>query len=116
MESYSNDYEWHYRVRSIVLSTKDDVASILTAMHDINKATENSHIKTNLVYSLHQMQQVGLLPVSSFKDMLTAKELQVAQKQADSTEAKKPWYPISRVKFLDYIYNVSALGDFALVL
>ena len=106
-ESYLDNYDWHYRVRSIVLNTKDDVASILTAMHDINKATENSHVKTNLVHTLHRMQKVGLLLVASFKDMLTAEELQVAQKQADSIEAKKPWYPIPRVKFLDYIYSLS---------
>ena len=33
-ETYVDNYNWHYRVRSIVLNTKDDVASILTAMHD----------------------------------------------------------------------------------
>ena len=84
-------------------------------MHDINKATKNSHVKTNLVHTLHRMQKVGLLPVASFKDMLTAEELQVAQKQADSMESKKPWYPIPRVKFLDYIYSISAPGNIALV-
>ena len=103
-ESYLNDYEWHYHVRSIVLNTKDDVASILTAMHDINKATENSHVKTNLVHTLHRMQKVGLLPVASFKDMLMAEKLQVAQKQVDSIEAKKPWYSIPQVKFLGVFF------------
>ena len=29
------------------------------------------------------------------------------QKQAESTGDKKPWYPIPRAKFLDYIYSVS---------
>ena len=94
-------------MRSIVLNTKDDVASILTAMHDINKATENSHVKTNLVHTLHRMQKVGTLPVLSFRDWLTPEELLAAQKQVESTGDKKPWYPILRAKFLDYIYSVS---------
>ena len=59
------DYNWHYRVRTIVLKTREDVASILTAMHDINKAIENSHVKTNFVHTLHCMQKVRPLPVSS---------------------------------------------------
>ena len=67
-QCYQDNLNWHYRVRSIVLNTKDDVASILTAMHDINKATKNSHVKTNLVHTLHRMQKVGALPVLSFHD------------------------------------------------
>ena len=94
-------------MRSIVLNTKDDVASIFTAMHDINKATENLHVKTNLVHTLHRMQKVGTLPVTSFRDWLTPDELLATQKQAESTGDKKPWYPIPRAKFLDYIYSVS---------
>ena len=107
-QSYQDNYNWHYRVRSIVLNTKDDVASILTAMHDINKATENSHVKTNLVHTLHRMQKMGTPPVLSFRDWLTPEELLATQKQAESTGDKKPWYPIPRAKFLNYIYSVSS--------
>ena len=106
-QCYQDNYNWHYQVRSIVLYTKDDVASILTTMHDINKASENSHVKTNLVHTLHQMQKVGMLPMTSFRDWLTPDELLAAQKQAESTGDKRPWYPILRAKFLDYIYSVS---------
>ena len=52
-KSYANDIEWHYRVQAIVIRTKEDPASILTARHNINRATENSHMKTNLVHILH---------------------------------------------------------------
>ena len=93
-ESYLDNYNWHCCVRSIVLKMRDEVASILAAMHDINKATENSHVKTNLVHTFHQMQKVRVLPVSNFKDILMADKYQVAQKQVDSVGDKKPWYPI----------------------
>ena len=67
-QCYQDNYNWHYRVRYIVLNTKNGVASILTPMHDINKVTENSHVRTNLVHTLHRMQKVGTLPVISFRD------------------------------------------------
>ena len=114
-QSHSTYYNWHYRVRTIVLQTREDVASILTAMHDINKATKNSHMKTNFVHTLHRMQKVGLLPVSSFHDLLSAEEMVVAKKIADSVGEKKPWYPIPRSKFLDYIYSVRISFTFVLL-
>ena len=75
-------------------------------MHDINKATENSHVKTNLVHTLHRMQKVGVLSPICFWDLLTPDEVQAALKLADSMD-KKPSYSIPRAKFLDYIYTVS---------
>ena len=95
---HSNDLKWHYRVCSIALQTKDVVADTLTAMHDINKAMENFHVKSNLVHILYQMQKVGVLPLSEFKHILTAKELEQAWLQAMSTGEKKPWYRISTCK------------------
>ena len=84
-------------------------------MHDINKATENSHIKTNFVHTLYRMQKVGLLPVSSFHDLLSAEEMIAAKKIAESVGDKKPWYPIPRSKFLDYIYSVNSSSTSALI-
>ena len=80
--------------------------SILTAMHDINKATKNLHVKTNLVHTLHCMQKVGVLLPICFRDLLTPDEVQAAQKLADSVD-KKPWYNIPCAKFRDNIYSVS---------
>lgn len=34
---HSNDQKWHYSIDNICLSTKDKVALLLNAMHDINK-------------------------------------------------------------------------------
>ena len=75
-------------------------------MHDINKATKNSHVKTNLVHTLHRMQKVGVLSPICFRDLLTPDEVQAALKLANSVE-KKLWYNIPCAKFLDYIYSVS---------
>ena len=52
------------------------MADTLTTMHDISKATENSHVKSNLVHILHRMQKVGVLPLSEFKHILIAEELE----------------------------------------
>ena len=111
-QSHSNDYNWHSKVRTIVLKTRDDIASILTAMHDINKAIENSHVKTNFVHTLHRKKNVGCLPMSSFHDLLTVEEMLTVKKVANSVGEKKPWYPIPCSKFLDYIYNVSFSSTF----
>ncbi|KAG0574790.1 hypothetical protein KC19_VG291500 [Ceratodon purpureus] len=109
MSSFGNpikkDLEWHNMVRSIVLKTAEDVTDVLTAMHDINKSNENSHVKQNLVLTLHRMQKIGSLPLEKFKDILTFEELAAAKKQQDVPLEKRPWYPLSRAKFLDYIYS-----------
>jgi hypothetical protein len=54
---HKGDLDWHYCVRSIILDLKNGVTDCLMAMHNINKAIENSHVKSNLVYILHQMQK-----------------------------------------------------------
>ena len=61
LQAHSDDLDWHYRIRSIVLRTTNSTTSIITAMQDINKAIENSDVKTNLVHTLHRMRKVGTL-------------------------------------------------------
>ena len=92
----------------MVIRTKNDVTSILIAMHDINKATKNLHFKMHLIHTLHRMQKVGMLPPSNFKTLLTPEELKNAIEQAESKEAK-PWYTIPRAKFLEYIHSVCSI-------
>ena len=106
-QAHLNDLDWHFRVRTIVLRTLDNVTNVLTAMHDINRATENSHVKTNLVHTLHRMQKVGTLPVDEFKCILSAEEIQAAKNSLLSNKENKPWYNIPRAKFLEYIHSVS---------
>ena len=75
-------------------------------MHDINRATENSHVKTNLDHTLHRMQKVGTLPVDEFKIIMSAEEIQAAKNALLSNKENKPWYNIPRAKFLEYIHSV----------
>ena len=81
-------------------------------MHDINKATENSHVKTNLVHTLHRMRKVGRLEVSNFKDLLSPEEMTAAAEREKDEKDTSPWYILPRAKFLEYIYNVSILTFF----
>ena len=106
LSTHPNDLDWHFRVRTIVLYTLDNVTSILTAMHDINRATENSHVKTNLVHTLHRMQKVGTLPVEEFKGLLSPNKLIVAKNAIESINQNKPWYNIPRAKSLEYIHSI----------
>ena len=66
-QAHSNDLDLHFWVRTIVLSILDNVTNILTTMHDINRATENSHVKSNVVHTLHRMQKVGTLPINELR-------------------------------------------------
>ena len=113
-QTHPFDYDWHYAVRAMVIWTKNDIKSILTAMHDINKATENSYIKTNLVHTLHRMQKVGTLLPSNFKTLLTSEELKSALEQTESKGAK-PWYNIPRAKFLEYIHSVCPIVSLLII-
>jgi hypothetical protein len=104
---HKEELAWHYRVRSILLRTKDAVTDALTSMHDINKATENSHVKSNLIHTLHRMQTVGKLDLVEFKDILTAEEYE--QAKADNAKGeKKTWYHIPRSRLLEYLHSVSS--------
>jgi hypothetical protein len=103
---HRNDLILYYRVRSILLRTGDSVTDTLTSMHDINKSTENSHVKSNLVHTLHRIQTVGKLDVMEFKDWLTLEELEAAKIENSKLE-KKTWYPLPRIYFLEYLYSIS---------
>ena len=104
--AHPNDLDWHFHVRTIVLHTLDNVINILTAMHDINRATENSYVKTNLVHTLHRMQKVGTLSVEEFKGVLSPDKLMAAKNATESINQNKPWYNIPQEKFLKYIHSI----------
>ena len=79
-------------MRSIVLQTKGNVANSFIAMHDINKATKNSHVKTNLVHILHRMRKVGRLEVSNFKDLLSPEEMMAMAEREKDEKDTSLWY------------------------
>ena len=78
----------------------------MTSMHDINRLTENSHVKSNLIHTLHRIQTVDKLDVMEFKDWLTPEELE-ATKIENSKPEKMTWYPLPRIHFLEYFYSIS---------
>ena len=89
-----------------MLQTKENVENSLTAMHDIKKATKNSHVKTNLVHTLHRMRKVGKLEVSNFKDLLTPEEMIATSERGKDEKDTGPWYFLTQAKFLEYIYSI----------
>lgn len=52
---HSDDPIWHIAVDTILLETKRRVGAAMQVMHDINKHTKNSHVKTNLVHTLYRV-------------------------------------------------------------
>ena len=99
---------WHYTIRSILINTKDAVTNALISMHDSNKATENSHVKSNLIHTLHWMQTVGKLDLVEFKNIMTAQEYKQAKADNAKTD-KKTWYHIPQSRFLEYLHSISSL-------
>ena len=108
-QTHPHDFKWHYAIRIMVICTIDDLTSILIAMHDINKATENFFGKTNLVHTLHYMQKVGILLAVNFKALLTLEELIATLKHAKENKENWTWYTIPRAKFLEYIHSISSI-------
>jgi hypothetical protein len=102
---HREELEWHYRVRSILLLTKDSVTDALTSMHDINKSTENSHVKSNLVHTLHRMQTVGKLPLGEFQKWLGYDDYEAAKIENAKPDNRR-WYPLPRSRFLEYLHSV----------
>ena len=70
--------------------TKEDPASILMAMHNINRAIKNSHMKTNPVHTLHRMRKVGTLDVKKFRSLLIDDKFEAASKAAKDQNNNKP--------------------------
>lgn len=56
---HNDDRDWHYSMDNICLDTRGKGVLLLNAMHDVNKATEHSYVKTNIVHTLHRVKAVG---------------------------------------------------------
>jgi hypothetical protein len=102
---HRGELDWHYKVWSITLQTRDSITDALTSMHDINKSTENSHVKSNLVHTLHWIQTVGRLDLSEFQKYLGHDDYEAAK--VENTKAdKRTWYRLPRSRFLEYLHSV----------
>jgi hypothetical protein len=67
------------------------------------RATENSHVKTNLVHILHRIQSTGTQPLESFKDFLSPDDYQKCVVNPGRT---KSWYPLTVDIFISLLFRV----------
>lgn len=71
--------------------------------------TEDSHVKTKLVHSLHQIQKYGEMPLTEFKDLLSeADYMKCLQKP-------KTWYCMTIDVFTSFIFRVR-ISEFIILL
>ena len=79
------------------------IFSKLTFIFDYIRSTENSHVKTNMVHTLHRIKAIGLQPLESFKDILTLEEF---LKYESNLMRGKTWYPLIAEVFVSFLFRV----------
>jgi hypothetical protein len=118
---HSDELKWHYFVDTIYLDIRGKGGLFLNAMHDINnsficedflpsivivwsflsqcvyRSTKHSHVKTNMVHTLHRVKAVGSMPLESFKDLLTEEEF---RKCASNPHLGKAWFKLTSEVFI----------------
>jgi hypothetical protein len=67
------------------------------------RSNEHSHVKTNMVHTLHRVKGVGFQPFGSLKDMLTEEEF---RKCASSPHIEKTWYKMTSDVFVAFLFRV----------
>jgi hypothetical protein len=67
------------------------------------RSNEHSHVKTNMVHTLHRVKEVGSQPLQSLKDMLTEEEF---RKCASSPHIEKTWYKMTSNVFIAFLFRV----------
>jgi hypothetical protein len=99
-----------------ILTSKSCVTSALLEIHccvldgaDSNssfqrRSTENSHVKTNMVHTLHRIKATGMQPLESFKEMLTKDEYRKCQ---TNPMRSKTWYQLTSEVFVSFLFRVS---------
>ena len=136
---HQNDLQWHYSMDSICLFTKSKGGLLMNAMHNINKwdllllfwryiyslldwylltnslykSSEHSHVKTNMVHTLHQIKAMDCQPLESIKDLLTKEE---CKKYANNPYIKKTWYKLATNVFVAFIFWITILFNHYFIL
>jgi hypothetical protein len=67
------------------------------------RSNEHSHVKTNMVHTLHRIKRVDSLTLESLKDMLTEEEY---RKCATSPHIEKTWYKMTSDVFVAFLFRV----------
>lgn len=70
---------------------------------DLSRSTENSHVKTNMVHTLHRIKATGMQPLESFKEMLTKEEY---RKCLTNPMRSKTWYQLTAEVFVSFLFRV----------
>jgi hypothetical protein len=70
-------------------------------MHSMS--TENSHVKTNMVHTLHRIKAIRTQPIESFKDLLSEDEY---QKCLNNPKKSKTWYKMTAEVFVSFLFWV----------
>ena len=66
------------------------------------RSVEDSHVKTNLVHTLYQVQKFGTMEIEKFADLLKPGEKKWCLANKDS----KKWYSIPQEVFTSFIFLV----------
>ena len=67
------------------------------------RSIEHSHVKTNMVHTLHQVKAMGSMPLESFKDLLVEEEF---RKYTNNPHLKKAWFKLTSEVFILYFFWV----------
>jgi hypothetical protein len=68
----------------------------------ICRSNEHSHVKTNMVHTLHRVKGMGSQPIQSLKDILTTEEY---KKCASSPYIEKTWYKMTLDVFVAFLFR-----------
>lgn len=69
-----------------------------------SRSTENDHVKSTLPAKLRRVRTFGVLPLTAFKDLITAEEYQYCEK----VKPKHPtWFSLTITIFITFLYRVS---------
>ena len=85
--------------------------SILSSSHDLLnvwhgcRSVEDSHVKTNLVHTLYQVQKFGTMEIEKFAGLLKPGEM----KRCLQNRVSKKWYTIPQEVFTSFIFRVRGL-------
>jgi hypothetical protein len=67
------------------------------------RSTEYSHVKTNVVHTLHRVKAVGSQPLESFKDLFTEEEF---RRCSQSPHSRKIWFKLTTNVFVAFFFSV----------
>ncbi|KAG0596742.1 hypothetical protein M758_UG281300 [Ceratodon purpureus] len=102
------DIEWHYSVESVILEPKGNIPSNLTALHEVNWRNQKSHVATNLVHRLYQIQNIAPQPLAYFEGLVSKALLNMSKAKQVGNHCT--WYTLT-LKALNFVLYQQELGE-----